>query len=143
MLLIEQLERDASRIARVFGLRYRTIEPERPQVKRRLGVCYRDGTIRIRLQHATTGRPLKYSSLVDTLCHELAHLRHFNHGKRFQSFYRSILDHARREGIYRPGPDEVIEVAPAREPMPRRASMAVAAQASALARNGPEQLALF
>ena len=106
MLLIEQLERDASRIARVFGLRYRTIEPERPQVKRRLGVCYRDGTIRIRLKHATTGRPLKYSSLVDTLCHELAHLRHFNHGKRFQSFYRRILEHARREGIYRPGPDE-------------------------------------
>jgi hypothetical protein len=143
MLLIEQLERDASRIARVFGLRYRTIEPERPQVKRRLGVCYRDGTIRIRLQHATTGRPLKYSSLVDTLCHELAHLRHFNHGKRFQSFYRRILDHARREGIYRPGPDEVIEVAPVRDLAPQRAPIAAVAQASALARNGPEQLALF
>ena len=142
MSLIEQLELDASRIARVFGLRYRTIEPERPQVKRRLGVCYRDGTIRIRLQHATTGRPLKYSSLVDTLCHELAHLRHFNHGKRFQSFYRRILDHARREGIYRPGPaDEVIEVAVA--PAPTRAAFAVVARSSALARSGPEQLALF
>ncbi len=105
-MLIEQLERDALRIARVFGLRYRVIEPERPQVKRRLGVCYRDGTIRIRLFHAATGRPLKYSSLVDTLCHELAHLRHFNHGKRFQSFYRRILEHARREGIYRPGRDD-------------------------------------
>lgn len=141
--LIDRLERDASRIARVFGLRYRTIEPERPQVKRRLGVCYRDGTIRIRLQHATTGRPLKYSSLVDTLCHELAHLRHFNHGKRFQSFYRSILDHARREGIYRPGPDEVIEVAPVHERAAPRAPIGVVAQVSALARNGPEQLALF
>ena len=140
--LIQLLERDASRIARVFGLRYRTIEPERPQVKRRLGVCYRDGTIRIRLQHATTGRPLKYSSLVDTLCHELAHLRHFNHGKRFQSFYRRILEHARREGIYRPGPDEAIEIAIA-PALPPRASLAVAAQSSALARSGPEQLALF
>jgi len=141
--LIEQLEFDASRIARVFGLRYRTIEPERPQVKRRLGVCYRDGTIRIRLQHATTGRPLKYSSLVDTLCHELAHLRHFNHGKRFQSFYRRILEHARREGIYRPGPDEAIEVLVLPEPAPLRAVVAIAAQNSALARSGPEQLALF
>jgi predicted metal-dependent hydrolase len=141
--VIERLERDASRIARVFGLRYRTIEPERPQVKRRLGVCYRDGTIRIRLQHASTGRPLKYSSLVDTLCHELAHLRHFNHGKRFQSFYRRILDHARREGIYRPGPDDGIEVASAPEPAPLRVPMAALVQGSALARSGPEQLALF
>jgi predicted metal-dependent hydrolase len=140
--LIEQLERDASRIARVFGLRYRTIEPERPQVKRRLGVCYRDGTIRIRLRHATTGRTLKYSSLVDTLCHELAHLRHFNHGKRFQSFYRRILEHARREGIYRPGPaDEAIEVAVA--PALPRAPLAIVAHSSTPARSGPEQLALF
>ncbi len=143
MLLIEQLERDALRIARVFGLRYRIIEPERPQVKRRLGVCYRDGTIRIRLQHAATGRPLKYSSLVDTLCHELAHLRHFNHGKRFQSFYRRILEHARREGIYRPGPDEAIEIATVPDPAALRAPVAVVAQSLSPPRLGPEQLALF
>src|SRR5512134_531600 len=140
LLLIERLESDAARIARVFALRYRTIEPERPQVKRRLGVCYRDGTIRIRLFHATTGRPLKYSSLVDTLCHELAHLRHFNHGRRFQSFYRRILDHARREGIYRPGPHEAIEVPVSPKPAPLHAAVAVVAQNSALARSGPEQL---
>lgn len=101
--LILHLERDARRIASVFGLRYRAIEPERPHVRRRLGVCYADGTIRIRLLHARTRRPLKYSSLVDTLCHELAHLRHFNHGRRFQALYQRILEHARREGIYRPG----------------------------------------
>ena len=149
-MLIEQLERDALRIARIFGLRYRVIEPERPQVKRRLGVCYRDGTIRIRLFHATTGRPLKYSSLVDTLCHELAHLRHFNHGKRFQSFYRRILEHARREGIYRPGRDDDTEViAEPIAPVTRLRKRApepvgnVATQIAPPARVGPEQLALF
>lgn len=142
-MLIEELERDAMRIARVFGLRYRVIEPERPQVKRRLGVCYRDGTIRIRLFHAATGRPLKYSSLVDTLCHELAHLRHFNHGKRFQSFYRRILEHARREGIYRPGRDEELEAAAPVAPRPTRRPELVAAHCAPPARSGPEQLALF
>ena len=142
-MLIEELERDALRIARVFGLRYRVIEPERPQVKRRLGVCYRDGTIRIRLFHAATGRPLKYSSLVDTLCHELAHLRHFNHGKRFQSFYRRILEHARREGIYRPGRDDESEIAIPVGQQPASRPAVVVTQNVPPARSGPEQLALF
>jgi hypothetical protein len=100
--LIMRLTRDAERIAARFGLRYRIIEPERPSVRRRYGVCYADGTIRIRLRHASTGRALKYSSLVNTLCHELAHLRHFNHGLRFRRFYWSLLEYARDEGIYRP-----------------------------------------
>jgi hypothetical protein len=40
---------------------------------------------------------------VNTLCHELAHLKHFNHGPNFQAFYAKILSWARQEGIYRPG----------------------------------------
>ena len=47
--LTAQLNRDAERIAGRFGLRYRCIEAERANVKRRYGVCYSDGTIRIRL----------------------------------------------------------------------------------------------
>lgn len=152
--LIELLEKDAARIARVFGLRYRSIAPERPQVKRRLGVCYRDGSIRIRLSHATTGRPLKYSSLVDTLCHELAHLRHFNHGRRFQVLYRQILEHARREGIYRPGADEALPADPrprrqsppiVRPPAPRgiKPNGATISASTAVAGVEPQQLALF
>jgi predicted metal-dependent hydrolase len=100
--LIARLERDAAVIAAHFGLRYRVIEAEGPRVKRRYGVCYRDGTIRIRLAHVVTGRPLRYSSLVATLCHELAHLRHFDHGARFRSFNLRVLEWARRAGIYRP-----------------------------------------
>jgi hypothetical protein len=135
--LIERLNRDAERIAARFGLRYRAIEAERPHVRSRYGVCYDDGRIRIRLRHAATGRSLKYSSLVNTLCHELAHLRHFNHGLRFRAFYFEILEFARREGIYRPGPT----------PQPALASQAPQARPAPPAREKPragsEQLSLF
>ncbi|MBK7949899.1 MAG: M48 family metallopeptidase [Deltaproteobacteria bacterium] len=100
--LLARLERDALHLCARFGLRYRVLEAERANVKRRYGVCFSDGTIRIRLRHASTGRALKYSSLVNTLCHELAHLQHFNHGPRFQALYARILACARRDGLYRP-----------------------------------------
>ncbi len=114
--IMTRLRADASRIAREFGLRYRVIESERPGVNGHYGLCTSDGLIRIRLRHATSGRPLKYSSLVNTLCHELAHLKHFNHGPVFQAFNQKLLDWARRDGIYQPrarGPKSA--AAPARK----------------------------
>ncbi len=113
-LLMESLNRDAQRIARRFGLRYKSLDAERANVKSRYGVCYSDGSIKIRLRHVTTARPLKYSSLVSTLCHELAHLRYFNHGLRFRAFYQQLLEYARAEGIYRPGRERRAELAQAK-----------------------------
>ncbi|MFB3118422.1 MAG: Wss1p-related putative metallopeptidase [Myxococcota bacterium] len=101
--LIARLNRDAQQIAWRFDLGYRSIEAERANVKNRFGICTEDGVIRIRLRHAVTGRPLRYSSLVSTLCHELAHLRYFNHGVRFRAFNMELLEFARAQGIYRPG----------------------------------------
>jgi hypothetical protein len=102
--LLRRLQNDAERIAGHFGLEYRDIAAEHPRVKSRYGVCYQDGLIKIRLNHAKTGQPLKYSSLIDTLCHELAHLRHFDHGPEFKEFFFKLLGWARRQGIYQPGP---------------------------------------
>ena len=102
-VLMARLRRDAERIAGEFDLRYRAIEAERPGVNGHYGLCTSDAVIRIRLRHATHRRALKYSSLVSTLCHELAHLRHFTHGPAFQAFYLKLLDWARGEGIYAPG----------------------------------------
>jgi predicted metal-dependent hydrolase len=122
--IMGRLERDAAVLTGRFGLAYRVLEPEGPRVKSRYGVCFSDGTLRIRLFHATTGQPLRYSSLIDTLCHELAHLRHFNHGQRFQSLYRRILEHARREGIYRPRlPTPMVRRRSSRESTPRVAQL--------------------
>ena len=158
--LIERLNRDATAIAARFSLRYRAIEAERANVKSRYGVCYSDGTIKIRLVHAVSRRPLKYWSLVSTLCHELAHLRHFNHGPRFRSFYSALLEFARREGIYRPASRGPRSAAPpalrrpdAPEPAPARVSPPPAAPAPRPLPSprpprspegaGPRQLTLF
>jgi len=142
--LIARLNRDAEQIAWRFGLNYRSIEPERANVKRRYGICYEDGVIKIRLRHAVTGRPLRYSSLVSTLCHELAHLRHFHHGVRFRAFKMELLEFAREQGLYRPGRqnsksnDELV-----REP--KRAPQAETASASDRTQDNqrPVQLSLF
>ena len=135
---MRRLNRDAAQIAGHFGLRYRSIEAERASVTSRYGICYDDGVIKIRLRHAVTGKPLRYSSLVNTLCHELAHLRHFNHGERFRLFYREVLEYARSERLYRPRP----VVAPGGgEPLPGRSAAPMRPRTPAA--TGPEQLSLF
>jgi hypothetical protein len=102
--IVEKLRGMAVALSEHFKLRGASIDAESPGIVRHYGICYADGRIRIRLRHATTGRLLKESSLVDTLCHELAHLKHFNHSLRFRRFYERILAEARRRGWYRPGP---------------------------------------
>jgi predicted metal-dependent hydrolase len=105
---LERLRRHAVTLARAFDLPLRSVDAESPRVRRRLGICYADGSIRIRLHRLSEPELLKYSVMVDTLCHELAHLRHLNHGQRFWRLYRRILGYARRHGIYRPGPEPVM-----------------------------------
>ncbi len=146
--LLARLNRDAAALAERFGLRYRAIEAELPRVNRRYGVCYADGTIRIRLRHAATGKPLKYSSLVSTLCHELAHLKHFNHGLRFQRFYRQILEYARAARIYLPGPELAARATPPARPAlaphpPSRPRPVALPATPPRAPRGPHQLDLF
>jgi hypothetical protein len=77
---------------------------------------------------------------VNTLCHELAHLRHFNHGPRFKAFYFHLLDWARVEGIYRPGAAAI-----ASAPLPRRVAVPPPAlvRAPALRPEPRGQLELF
>lgn len=104
---MRQLRQWGLDLAREFGLRFKSIDRECDGVVQHYGICYEDGVIRIRLRHARTGRLLKQSSLVDTLCHELAHLRHFDHSLRFRRLYERILRHARGLGYYRPGPEKI------------------------------------
>lgn len=133
---IERLRRHGALLAQAFELPLVSIDPESARVRRRLGICYADGRIRIRLHSLRSIELLKYSVMVDTLCHELAHLRHFNHGRRFWALYRRILGYARRHGIYRPGPE------PAERPVTEFRALPRAIQ-SAAPRAAPTQLELF
>ena len=102
--IMRRLRTMANDLCKRFKLRYQKIDAETEGVTEHYGICYEDGEIRIRLRHARTGRLLKESSLVDTLCHELAHLRHLDHSIRWNRLYRRILDVARELEYYRPGP---------------------------------------
>ncbi len=104
--LLDRLRRDARRITRHFDLNCKAILADNPRAKSRYGLCTSDGEIRIRLNHIRTRRPLKYSSLMATLCHELAHLKHFDHSTNFHKFFVKVLKWARKERIYLPDSSE-------------------------------------
>ena len=148
--LMDRLSVDTRRIATHFGLECRSIEAERANVKSRFGICYDDGSIKIRLNHSVTGEPLKYSSLVNTVCHELAHLRHFNHGPRFKAFYLQMLEWARAQGIYQPRANAPREYKPVPLPIPQpvlepllKPLLKPRRPPERLAALGPRQLELF
>jgi predicted metal-dependent hydrolase len=136
LALLAQLVEDADRICLRFGLRYRVIEAERANVKRRYGICYSDGTIKIRLRNLRTDGALRYSSLIATLCHELAHLRHFDHGPQFEALNQRLLQWCRVNRIYRPR-------ALRPRPLATRASIGQQQGLREVAPAEPEQLSLF
>ncbi len=115
---MDRLRRHGAILAGAFRLPLASLKAESRRVKRRYGIRDGDGNIKIRLRSIRRGELLKYSSLVDTLCHELAHLKHFNHGRRFWVFYERIRNYAQRRGIYRPGPERPITARVIEAPSP-------------------------
>jgi predicted metal-dependent hydrolase len=53
-------------------------------------------------QHANNMKLKKYSAVMYTMLHELAHCRHRNHRKEFYDFMNEIVEFARKKGIYNP-----------------------------------------
>jgi hypothetical protein len=141
---LERLRRHAALLAGAFDLPLASVDAESPRVRRRYGICFADGRIRIRLHQLRSADLLKYSVMVDTLCHELAHLRHLNHGARFWRLYRRILAYARRQGIYRPGPEPSASRAAPFAALPRAIARAVPRAPEARRQAAPPgQLELF
>jgi predicted metal-dependent hydrolase len=134
--LLRRLREDAQLLAQAYGLPLRSIAKTRRDA-RLYGTCDIDGQIRIRLRSRITGEFLRYSSLVATLCHELAHLRHFHHGPSFVRFYRELLEAARARGLYRPASPAALRAARAPRAGPVREDLAASAP------RRPRQLPLF
>lgn len=134
--VLRRLREDARILAAAFGLSFRSIDRTRRDA-RLYGSCDADGRIRIRLRSRTTGALLRYSSLVATLCHELAHLRHFHHGQEFVRLYRELLESARRRGVYQPASPGAARAARTPQPGPPREDLAASAP------RRPRQLPLF
>lgn len=63
------------------------------------GDCSTDGHIRIQLRR--NGQRLLAYQVIDTLAHEMAHLRHNNHGPAWFKLHCQILSDLSRSGFYR------------------------------------------
>lgn len=64
------------------------------------GYCDSEGNIQIRLKtHKRPDRPLARSTVVRVLCHEMAHLAEFNHGRSFELLERVMIAWAKRRKL--------------------------------------------
>jgi len=83
----------AKKISKKFKLHPRTIrlfDDDDPDRRTCHGMCYSDGTIHINLRRGRSGRFDSIESSLDTVIHELAHLKFYNHTKEFWKFHRTI-----------------------------------------------------
>lgn len=63
------------------------------------GLCHRDGRIAIRIRWAN-GRPLHAYAIIDTMAHELAHLRYLTHSPRWFQLHSRIFISMSQFGLY-------------------------------------------
>ena len=53
-------------------------------------------------QKANPFKLRKHSAIIKTMIHELAHIRHMNHGQKFWELNDELMKEAREKGIYQP-----------------------------------------
>ena len=80
-------------LCKQFDLRCRALhvfDPDDPDKRENCGVCYIDGTIVLNLRKGEFGKFESVDELIDTVIHEVAHLKHQGHGKKFWAFHRKM-----------------------------------------------------
>ena len=115
VVLWKDIHEIAQKVAKRYGLTYGKIVPEtRKQAKhygecRPCDKCYKaerideincaEKTLFIRVHQLNRPRvPLATSTILDTLAHELAHLREWNHGKAHKAFAEEVAEYIEELG---------------------------------------------
>lgn len=106
VLLFNEVVTAMRRVAAEYGLPLRSIDGlPMPQsgMADRLGQCSHDGHIKIVFRCTVDGQwcgaPLDPDEVWDTAAHELAHLRHFNHGDAFSAFHAELRSALRNKKV--------------------------------------------
>lgn len=97
------VEKTLRQYAREFGLRLRTVRvtSERDARDGTYGRCFWSGVIHVTLRWPEPdGRPVLAYSLVETMAHELAHLRHFGHCGRWVRLHAEIFKRMADDGVF-------------------------------------------
>jgi hypothetical protein len=103
VLLFHEVAAAMRRVARRYDLALAAVtgHPKPDYRTSPLGDCSRDGHIRLVLRGQAAGQwdaePRRPEDVWDTAAHELAHLRHHNHGVAFQEFEEEMREAVRNQ----------------------------------------------
>lgn len=64
--------------------------------KNSYGYCSADRHIRIGLRNPHTNKPVKWETVINTVCHELAHLTYHHHKRSWYRLYRKYFNYVMR-----------------------------------------------
>lgn len=100
--ILTKIQRDVQPILREFGLKFMSLKESVAEGS--LGFNRDKRIIALNVRQKRNPMLLrKYSAIMSTMIHEMAHLRHMNHGRGFQEFEVELMQWARDKKIYSPG----------------------------------------